>query len=196
MLAGLALVAQLDRASDFESEGREFESLRARQSNQLVAQLLALTIFPKSPSGKTWGRCAALADLHRAAYLDITATLYRANCHCISGKWSDEDYDVLDGECDVGRIYRINAAPSGSSGASTSCSRTGRATATRPRARRRWRRSRPSTSSGSPNADGVGRHGQTGGRLAYRRGRSEAMVKCNPCVVRFLFMYQAAHWAA
>src|SRR6266508_153724 len=28
--AGHALVAQLDRASDFESEGREFESLRAR----------------------------------------------------------------------------------------------------------------------------------------------------------------------
>jgi hypothetical protein len=28
---GFALVAQLDRASDFESEGREFESLRARQ---------------------------------------------------------------------------------------------------------------------------------------------------------------------
>src|SRR5882757_2888237 len=27
---GKALVAQLDRASDFESEGREFESLRAR----------------------------------------------------------------------------------------------------------------------------------------------------------------------
>jgi hypothetical protein len=26
-----APVAQLDRASDFESEGREFESLRARQ---------------------------------------------------------------------------------------------------------------------------------------------------------------------
>jgi hypothetical protein len=26
-----ALVAQLDRASDFDSEGREFESLRARQ---------------------------------------------------------------------------------------------------------------------------------------------------------------------
>jgi hypothetical protein len=30
--ASAALVAQLDRASDFESEGREFESLRARQS--------------------------------------------------------------------------------------------------------------------------------------------------------------------
>jgi hypothetical protein len=26
-----ALVAQLDRASDFDSEGREFESLRVRQ---------------------------------------------------------------------------------------------------------------------------------------------------------------------
>jgi hypothetical protein len=31
MVCVAALVAQLDRASDFESEGREFESLRARQ---------------------------------------------------------------------------------------------------------------------------------------------------------------------
>jgi hypothetical protein len=31
---GFALVAQLDRASDFESEGREFESLRARHENR------------------------------------------------------------------------------------------------------------------------------------------------------------------
>jgi hypothetical protein len=31
-----ALVAQLDRALDYESRGREFESLRARQYNQLV----------------------------------------------------------------------------------------------------------------------------------------------------------------
>src|SRR5215831_20203989 len=30
-----ALVAQLDRASDFESEGRGFESLRARQNKPL-----------------------------------------------------------------------------------------------------------------------------------------------------------------
>src|SRR5678809_100817 len=30
-----APVAQLDRASDFESEGREFESLRARQQHQI-----------------------------------------------------------------------------------------------------------------------------------------------------------------
>ena len=30
-MTAIALVAQLDRASDFESEGREFESLRARQ---------------------------------------------------------------------------------------------------------------------------------------------------------------------
>jgi hypothetical protein len=34
---GFALVAQLDRASDFESEGREFESLRARQGNNSLA---------------------------------------------------------------------------------------------------------------------------------------------------------------
>ena len=32
--SAFALVAQLDRASDFESEGREFESLRAR-ANQV-----------------------------------------------------------------------------------------------------------------------------------------------------------------
>jgi hypothetical protein len=36
-----ALVAQLDRASDFESEGREFESLRARQSTLPRASLTA-----------------------------------------------------------------------------------------------------------------------------------------------------------
>ena len=32
-----ALVAQLDRASDFESEGREFESLRARHKINMLA---------------------------------------------------------------------------------------------------------------------------------------------------------------
>jgi hypothetical protein len=42
-----ALVAQLDRASDFESEGREFESLRARQKamkfqQDIGGRLLAL----------------------------------------------------------------------------------------------------------------------------------------------------------
>jgi hypothetical protein len=46
-----ALVAQLDRASDFESEGREFESLRARQ--HLGLQLkgfspFAFVLFQKS----------------------------------------------------------------------------------------------------------------------------------------------------
>jgi hypothetical protein len=34
-----ALVAQLDRASDFDSEGREFESLRARQHNILKTKV-------------------------------------------------------------------------------------------------------------------------------------------------------------
>jgi hypothetical protein len=35
-----ALVAQLDRASDFESEGREFESLRARHAQSLQTKVL------------------------------------------------------------------------------------------------------------------------------------------------------------
>ena len=43
-----ALVAQLDRASDFESEGREFESLRARQSPLL--QLLDRPLLDEAPS--------------------------------------------------------------------------------------------------------------------------------------------------
>ena len=37
----VALVAQLDRASDFESEGREFESLRARHSSLVHTGLSA-----------------------------------------------------------------------------------------------------------------------------------------------------------
>src|SRR5580704_8535106 len=39
-----ALVAQLDRASDFESEGREFESLRARQS-ALLGMVIGNPVF-------------------------------------------------------------------------------------------------------------------------------------------------------
>src|SRR5262249_32022259 len=35
----IALVAQVDRASDFESEGREFESLRARQIANKISPL-------------------------------------------------------------------------------------------------------------------------------------------------------------
>jgi hypothetical protein len=68
-----ALVAQLDRASDFESEGREFESLRARQKihkNQYlrrVANRLSLLDFlscqhcvhnlrPLPPPNPAWRR--------------------------------------------------------------------------------------------------------------------------------------------
>ena len=36
--------------------------------------------------------------------------LRRANVSRISGQWKGEDYDVFDGEQDVGRIYRVNAA--------------------------------------------------------------------------------------
>jgi hypothetical protein len=37
-------------------------------------------------------------------------TLRRANVSRKSGDWNDDDFDVFDGDRDVGRIYRINAA--------------------------------------------------------------------------------------
>jgi hypothetical protein len=46
---GHALVAQLDRASDFESEGREFESLRARQFG-IEPGTLKLAVFAREVS--------------------------------------------------------------------------------------------------------------------------------------------------
>jgi hypothetical protein len=49
-----ALVAQLDRASDFESEGREFESLRARHENQLLMLYLVSVASQKMTLGSTW----------------------------------------------------------------------------------------------------------------------------------------------
>jgi hypothetical protein len=45
-----ALVAQLDRASDFDSEGREFESLRARQiSSRRASAMHNRTFFARLP---------------------------------------------------------------------------------------------------------------------------------------------------
>jgi hypothetical protein len=49
----IALVAQLDRASDFESEGREFESLRARQKNSHflnLREILFLVMIDDDPN--------------------------------------------------------------------------------------------------------------------------------------------------
>ena len=46
-----ALVAQLDRASDFESEGREFESLRARHFAPEHAAATPGCPFPRCRSG-------------------------------------------------------------------------------------------------------------------------------------------------
>jgi hypothetical protein len=48
-----ALVAQLDRASDFESEGREFESLRARQNSVCGTVARAPHGLKPSPIRKT-----------------------------------------------------------------------------------------------------------------------------------------------
>ena len=46
-----ALVAQLDRASDYESEGQEFESLRARQFSLVSAANLGKLSATRGPSG-------------------------------------------------------------------------------------------------------------------------------------------------
>src|SRR5215469_6370063 len=50
--SAFALVAQLDRASDFESEGREFESLRARQKNQRLESDPSISCFLEINVGK------------------------------------------------------------------------------------------------------------------------------------------------
>ena len=48
-----ALVAQLDRASDFDSEGREFESLRARHFPPGCSRVTASRLPTKSPAATT-----------------------------------------------------------------------------------------------------------------------------------------------
>ena len=53
-----ALVAQLDRASDFESEGRRFESVRARQRNQRLERDFLDSCFPENRLGKRMGSTA------------------------------------------------------------------------------------------------------------------------------------------
>jgi hypothetical protein len=43
---------------------------------------------------------------------DPTLILRRANVSRISGQWQDEDYDVFDGDREVGRIYLIDSQAS------------------------------------------------------------------------------------
>jgi hypothetical protein len=43
--------------------------------------------------------------------LRMQLILRRANTSRISGSWQDEDYDVFDGDQDVGRIYRLDDRP-------------------------------------------------------------------------------------
>jgi hypothetical protein len=91
-----ALVAQLDRASDFDSEGREFESLRARQiasiqnrtTNKGVCIMLgpySLSRFavsrPRSACGQSRGRVGAafiIAELNEQRSV-IKLLRYRAD---------------------------------------------------------------------------------------------------------------------
>jgi hypothetical protein len=71
-----ALVAQLDRASDFESEGREFESLRARhRKSKFAADLRATggTASCAGPLAPLKGACCALTPLLCRGYADCRA---------------------------------------------------------------------------------------------------------------------------
>ena len=54
-----APVAQLDRAPDYESGGQEFESLRARQQNQLLTVKLLNRMYPENAYGDILGTLAA-----------------------------------------------------------------------------------------------------------------------------------------
>ena len=39
----------------------------------------------------------------------MSLVLRRANVSRVSGQWQDEDYDVFDGDHDVGRIYLVDS---------------------------------------------------------------------------------------
>jgi hypothetical protein len=41
----------------------------------------------------------------------VPLILRRANVSRPSGQWQDEDYDVFDGEREIGRIYRVTDLP-------------------------------------------------------------------------------------
>src|SRR5208282_3056400 len=66
-----APVAQLDRAPDYESGGREFESLRARQRFQRLNQTLEDGCFPEMLIGKYMG---SSSHLFRRLALDAPAS--------------------------------------------------------------------------------------------------------------------------
>jgi hypothetical protein len=66
-VTAIALVAQLDRASDFESEGREFESLRARHFTIFAHSLdRDIKFDTRRPRCGTIVGTAALAEINDA----------------------------------------------------------------------------------------------------------------------------------
>jgi hypothetical protein len=86
---------------------------------------------------------------------DAQLILRRANVSNPGGSWSETDYDVFDGDRDVGRVYRVDDQPEvwfwG-----VSFQRAARATVMRRRSMTPRRRSRPSMRHGRqpPSADG------------------------------------------
>ena len=59
----------------------------------------------KCPTGR--GRLSPSTDARAQAAAALI--LRRANVSRISGRWQDEDYDVFDGDREVGRIYLVDA---------------------------------------------------------------------------------------
>src|SRR5260370_15972681 len=89
---------------------------------------------------------------------DPTLILRRANVSRKGGTWSEHDFDVFDGDRDVGRIYRVPHASPESSGSRVSCSRSPSERATGMRCR--WTRPR------SRSGRGIFAHTKIGSNLA------------------------------
>ncbi len=80
-----ALVAQLDRASDYESEGRAFESLRARQS--LPEPLVKLPLVDHDGVSSPW-RLTAPAPMHPPSRSDVAHASWKSCLGCNAARLS------------------------------------------------------------------------------------------------------------
>src|ERR1019366_5693461 len=50
-------------------------------------------------------------ELAASVGIPMQLILRRANVFRLSGPWSEDDYDVFEGDRDVGRIYRVTDRP-------------------------------------------------------------------------------------
>ena len=92
----LAPVAQLDRASDYESEGRTFESFRAHQAFQGASRICGWPLLLSSRARHQIGIGLPLSCLDRAAG-DTESMTHTAN---------EDDLGRLHRQGLVGRVFR------------------------------------------------------------------------------------------